>query len=54
MNLRQIEFYNTPEGDIMVKHAGEKAELLAAGNRDIIIPMLDIYIVITLKLMKLW
>jgi DNA-binding CsgD family transcriptional regulator len=41
MNLRQIEFYNTPEGDIMVKHVGEKATLLATGDRDVILSMLD-------------
>ncbi len=41
MNFRQIEFYNTPEGDIMVKPLGEKASLLAVGSRDIISTMLE-------------
>lgn len=38
--MQNIEFYNTPEGDVMVKPVGKPAFQLKESNREVIEPML--------------
>lgn len=40
--IRDIEFYNTPEGDVMMKRLGEPIKVLDQGDRDFISAMLTI------------
>lgn len=39
-DLTNIEFYNTPEGEVMVKPVGQPAYLLTENCRDVICEML--------------
>lgn len=38
--LANIEFYNTPEGDVMLKEVGQPARLFREGNRELVAGML--------------
>lgn len=42
MNISNIEFYNTPEGDVMVKPIGEAARVLHESDRDFISALLAV------------
>ena len=40
--MNSIEFYNTPEGDVMVKPVGQTAYVLSEKHRDLISGMLTV------------
>lgn len=41
-DMEQVEFYNTPEGDVMFKRHGESVKVLTIKSRDIIEELLEI------------
>lgn len=40
--MERVEFYNTPEGDVMYKPLGEPVQMLTINSRDIIAELLEI------------
>lgn len=58
MNYRNIEFYNTPDGEVMIKEEGKPARVFTESERDIVEDMLafirDRYTEAYTKLMDLY
>lgn len=42
VSMEQVEFYNTPEGDVMYKRQGQPVQMLTANSREMISELLDI------------